>query len=395
MTKQNQNVPALRFPEFNRDWDKQTLDKWISEYREHSTENNQYIVLTSSNKGLMKQSDYYGENRITVRDNLGFNVIPNGYITYRSRSDDRKFTFNLNNLGITGIISVYYPVFTIMNGSNKFFVEYFNYQKHFLGRYSVGTSQQVLSLNDLRSIKLHIPSSEEQHKIAAFLTAVDELIQQLTKKKDLLQQYKKGVVQKIFNQEIRFKDDNGYDFDDWEEKKLGHYLRESRKQGTSGDIAKKLTVKLWGKGVHEKNEKLAGSANTKYYKRRAGQFIYSKLDFLNCAFGIVPKELDGYESTVDLPCFDVSPKLNPTFLLETVKREEFYLKNGMTADGSRKARRIHADVFLDFLIQIPALSEQNKIANFLTAINDKINLTNQQLEKTQTFKKGLLQQMFI
>jgi type I restriction enzyme M protein len=211
----------------------------------------------------------------------------------------------------------------------------------------------------------------------------------------LLEQYKKGVTQKIFNQEIRFKDDNGNNFVDWERKKLGDFLTESREQGTTGDIAKKLTVKLWGKGVYEKNERLVGSSNTKYCKRRAGQFIYSKLDFLNCAFGIIPNELDGYESTVDLPCFDLSPDLNPIFLLETVKREEFYLKYGMTADGSRKARRIHADIFLDFPIQVPTLSEQKKIANFLTAIDGKINLVNHQLEKTKEYKKGLLQQMFV
>ena len=81
---------------------------------------------------------------------------------------------------------------------------------------------------------------------------------------------------------------------------------ESRIKGSNGKEARKITVKLWGKGVFEKTNKRVGSENTKYYKRKSGQFLYSKLDFLNCAFGIIPLDLDGLESTVDLPCFDIS-----------------------------------------------------------------------------------------
>jgi type I restriction enzyme, S subunit len=82
----------------------------------------------------------------------------------------------------------------------------------------------------------------------------------------------------------------------WEEKKIGDFLFESRVSGSSGDVAKKLTVKLWGNGVFAKRESIQGSVNTKYFRRKAGQFIYSKLDFLNQAFGIVPEDLDDYES---------------------------------------------------------------------------------------------------
>lgn len=254
---------------------------------------------------------------------------------------------------------------------------------------------KTLGQEEFNRIKINVPCIKEQQKIAALHSAVDEKISQLVRKKELLLTYRKGLVQQIFDQKVRFKDDDGRTFPQWEEKPLKEYLIESRIAGNSGDTARKITVKLWGKGVHEKNEKTIGSVSTKYYKRRAGQFIYSKLDFLNCAFGIIPHHLDSYESTLDLPSFDVSTELNPMFLLETVMRREFYLKNGMTADGSRKARRIHADVFLSFSIKVPTISEQNKIADFIRIINDKIALVDQQLEKTRIFKKGLLQQMFV
>jgi type I restriction enzyme S subunit len=135
----------------------------------------------------------------------------------------------------------------------------------------------------------------------------------------------------------------------WEERPLGKFLTESRVEGSTGDVARKITVKLWGKGVFPKDESITGSENTKYHKRRAGQFIYSKLDFMNQAFGIVPKNLDGFESTIDLPCFDISNGLNSAFLLEYVKRDAFYKKNGEIADGGRKANAFRPMFFFHSL----------------------------------------------
>jgi len=180
----------------------------------------------------------------------------------------------------------------------------------------------------------------------------------------------------------------------WPTRRLGDFMCESRLLGNKGNVARKITVKLWGKGVFEKNEAIQGSANTQYYRRKAGQFIYSKLDFLNQAFGIIPDSLDQFESTVDLPCFDISPGLNRVFLLEYVKRKEFYQKLGETADGSRKARRIHPDVFLSFPIALPPLPEQQKVADCLSSLDELIAAQAQKVEALKTHKKGLMQQLF-
>ena len=110
----------------------------------------------------------------------------------------------------------------------------------------------------------------------------------------------------------------------WEQHPIGDFLTESRISGSDGLTADKITVKLYGKGVYAKDEKRFGSASTKYYKRQIGQFIYSKLDFLNGAFGIIPEELDGYESTLDLPTFDLSPQIDAQWLLSYVARVKFY-----------------------------------------------------------------------
>jgi type I restriction enzyme S subunit len=123
----------------------------------------------------------------------------------------------------------------------------------------------------------------------------------------------------------------------WEQRKVGDFLVESRIPGSNGATARKLTVKLWGKGVVPKQETYTGSVATDYYIRRAGQFMYGKLDFLHQAFGIVPDELDGYESTQDSPAFDVAYVLNPLFFVEYISRKSFYVYQGTIANGSRKA----------------------------------------------------------
>lgn len=182
---------------------------------------------------------------------------------------------------------------------------------------------------------------------------------------------------------------------EWGARRIEEFLTESRIKGNKGDIAKKITVKLWGKGVFEKNEGIKGSVNTQYYWRNAGQFIYSKLDFLNEGFGIIPDTLDGFESTVDLPCFDIREGLNSIFLLEYVKRKDFYKKFGEIADGGRKAKRIQTEVFLSFLIIIPpTIDEQQKIANCLTSLDNLITAEIQKLDTLKEHKQGLMQQMF-
>ncbi|WP_204368066.1 hypothetical protein, partial [Bifidobacterium callitrichos] len=157
----------------------------------------------------------------------------------------------------------------------------------------------------------------------------------------------------------------GNDASAWEQRKLGNYLTLSRVVGHTGLNARKLTVKLWGKGVVEKTDSYGGSASTQYFIRHAGQFMYGKLDFLHAAFGIVPEKLDGYESTLDSPAFDMSG-IDGLFLLNRVTQQDFYLRNGMIANGSRKAKRIHEDTFLDMSVLLPSLAEQQAIGRFFS-----------------------------
>ena len=187
---------------------------------------------------------------------------------------------------------------------------------------------------------------------------------------------------------LRFKEFEG----DWKSRELVNFLTESRIPGSLGSTAKKLTVKLWAKGIIPKKESYEGSDNTKYYTRKEGQLMYGKLDFLNCAFGIVPKELNGYESTVDAPAFDIK-NINSYFLLSKIIQKNFYKKYGDIADGSRKAKRIHADTFLAMDIKCPSLQEQEKIADFFTILDSLIEEQDGKVSDLELYKKGMMQKI--
>lgn len=246
--------------------------------------------------------------------------------------------------------------------------------KNYVAITSQRSGQPGVNAQEYSEWILWICDKDEQARIGALFQKFDLLIALHQRKHEKLKTVKQSLLEKMFPKEgedvpeIRFE---GFT-DPWEQRKVGDYLVESRERGSSGDVAKKLTVKLWGKGVTEKAE-ISGSAHTQYYVRHAGQFIYSKLDFLNAAFGVIPDNLDEYESTADLPAFDVS-NLDARFLLLKATQRSFYLRYGTIADGSRKAKRIHSEAFLAMPLFVPDYIEQTRIATLFARLDSLIAL---------------------
>lgn len=194
----------IRFKDENGEaypeWDKRRIGDYIIEYTEKTTINNQYPVLTSSREGLMLQSDYFKDRQVTTDDNIGYFVLPYGYITFRSRSDDGIFVFNENKIIEKGIVSYFYPVFTFKNQLNNYYgITYMNnYLKKDILKEIVGTSQLVLSINKLKNLKILYPCIEEQNKIANFLSKIDLIIDKEKDNLKQLKQWKKGLLQQMF-----------------------------------------------------------------------------------------------------------------------------------------------------------------------------------------------------
>lgn len=218
------------------DWKESPIGEYIREYTEKTTIPNQYPVLTSARTGLMLQTDYYSNRQVTTEDNVGYNVLPYGYITFRSRSDDGRFRFNENRIIERGIISYFYPVFSF---SEEVCHEYVLYLLNFsiyrrMYPYAEGTAQQVLSLKKLGQLKYSLPLVAEQKKIAKILATQDRAIELQGRKIEELKRFKKGCLEKMFPRkgqkvpETRFPGFTG----DWEQRKVSTIASDTRGGGT-------------------------------------------------------------------------------------------------------------------------------------------------------------------
>ena len=267
-----------------------------------------------------------------------------------------------------------------------------------------GTDPPNLSLNDVKDIRLGFPSIEEQTKIASFLSAVDEKINQLTQKHQLLSQYKQGMMQKLFSQQIRFKADDGSEFGEWESKKISDLFYEVRNKVADRDIETySITA---GKGFVSQADKfgrdISGKQNSNYIVIKPNDFSYNKGNSKTYKYGCVYLNELNYDIAVPNVFISFrSKKLNLVHEKFYSKLFEFhYLDRYLRLLISSSARmdgllNVSKDSFFEIKLPYPCLEEQTKIANFLSAIDQKIDVVSEQLEQAKLWKKGLLQQMFV
>lgn len=246
-------------------------------------------------------------------------------------------------------------------------------------------AQQNLNAALVKGISLPLPPKVEQMRIAAVAHSWDVAISIAEKLLGNAQLARRTTSQTLLSGRKRLKQDSA-----WSRRQLAELISESRTPGSRGNIARKLTVKLYGKGVIAKDERRHGSEGTAYYRRRAGQFIYSKLDFLNGAFGVVPEHLDGYESTLDLPAFDFRPGVDSRWLLYYVSQESFYKGLLGLANGGRKARRVSPADLLQISIDFPALEEQKTIADAIDLVSEDIRKWETMLHMLRAEKQALM-----
>ena len=259
---------------------------------------------------------------------------------------------------------------------------------------SSGTTVRHSSNRILLSYKTKIPSLPEQQKIASFLSAVDEKIQQLTRKKELLEQYKKGVMQQLFSGKLRFKDENGKAFPEWEEKRLGdvgkirmckrifsHQTSENGdipffKIGTFGNVADAYIPR-----------NLFIEFKEKYPYPKEGEILMSASGTLGRT--VIYDGNEAYFQDSNIVWIENNEELITNAFLFYVYQVVKYDSEGGTI------QRLYNSIISNAFFLRPSLSEQHKVTNLLSSIDTKIESVNKQIVQTQTFKKGLLQQMFV
>lgn len=264
-----------------------------------------------------------------------------------------------------------------------------------------GTKVLGLATSRLGKIKINLPSLPEQQKIAQFLTAVDSKLLQLTQKKELLAQYKKGVMQQLFSQQLRFKQDDGSDYPHWEEKRLGEIADRISTKNTSNEVNFVLTNSAT-QGVVSQQEyfdkEIANQNNLE------GYYIVSKDDFvynprISASAPVGPIKRNKLQKGVMSPLYSIF-RFKESLLeyfehyFETTNWHKYL--HSVANFGARHDRmNITNSDFFKMPIPMPTYDERKKIANYLSAIDTKIETVTQQIEATQQFKKGLLQQMFV
>jgi type I restriction enzyme, S subunit len=268
-------------------------------------------------------------------------------------------------------------------------------------------SQTNISQQGLLAVRLVTPTLPEQQKIAAFLTAVDGRIEQLSRKKALLEEYKKGVMQQLFTQTLRFQDDLGHDFPDWEEKTLGELCTKvgSGKTPKGGEqVYQTFGVKfIRSQNVAENRLDLScitfvSEAINTEMKGTEVKPLDVLLNITGASIGrscVVPSSFD--RGNVNQHVCIIRPQktsLDPIFLQLFLSSRfgQKLIEQGQSGSGREG---LNFQSIRSFTIPLPSLPEQTKITSFLSALDGKIGAVGEQMRQTQAWKKGLLQQLFV
>ena len=392
MATVNNNTPTLRFPEFKGEWELKKLStllefkNGINATKEQYGSGYKFInVLDILNNDFITHDNIIGSVNV---DKIMVDKFPVNYgdILFQRSSEtreevgtacvylDKSKTATFGGFVIRGRkIAEYEPIFL-----NKLLKT--DIARDEITSRSGGSTRFNVGQETLSSIHLNLPTLPEQQKIATFLTTVDEKLQALKQKKSLLEQYKKGVMQQIFSQELRFKDDNGNEFPDWEQKTL----REVADKKSSNISANKIEENFGEYTIYGASGVLK---KVDFYKEE-NDYISIVKDGAGVGRLLFCKGKSSVLGTMEI----IRPKEGlHTYYLYCLLRNIDFVKyvTGSTIP------HIYFKDYSNELCAIPCLEEQTKIATFLSTIDDKVNQCQTQITNTEVWKKGLLQGMFV
>jgi len=372
---EKKSSPELRFPEFEGEWEERKLGEFFSSRREKGN-SSLPIYSVSQSKGLVPRESLNRniQNDANPKDNL---VVQPTDLAYNMM---RMWQGAVGTATEPCMVSPAYVVLKAKIGNNSLFFLYLfekRRSKYLFTAYSYGLTLDRLRLyyKDFANIRLSAPKGEEQQKIASFLTAVDQRIELLQKKKAKLEEYKKGVMQKLFSREIRFRDENGNEFSDWEEKRLGEILIIG--SGKDYKHLKEGDIPVYGTGG---------------YMLSVSDYLYDGESVGIGRKGTIDKPiyLTGKFWTVDTLFYTHSfKKVLPFFVFIVFQQMDWKKYNEASGVPSLSKSTLEK-----IKIYLPSLPEQQKIADFLSILDRNTKQVGIQIEKTQGWKKGLLQKMF-
>lgn len=372
--------PKLRFKADDGsqfpDWEEKTVGDMTVELQAYEPLSSGYPLMTSSRTGMMMQNEFRSKSS-TDDSTAIFSVVPRGVATYRHMSDDDIFHFNINNLVDKGLVSKEYPVFNTKDNYNLYLlVEYLNSSRNFLNfckAQKKGGTRTRLYFKVLKDFKLNMPSFSEQQKIAEFLSTIDTVIEKQKETVSAWEERKKGVMQKLFNLEVRFKADDGSEFPEWEEKRLKNILKEYKEYSAKDGSYEH--VSLTKEGVVPKSERyerdfLVKDTHKKYRITHLGDICYNPA---NLKFGVICRNKygDGIFSPIYVT-FKVCKDMVPEFVEMLVTRRDFIEYALKYQQGTVYERMsVSSDDLLSIKVMVPCIAEQQKIADCLSSLRSR------------------------
>jgi type I restriction enzyme S subunit len=401
-------IPELRFKEFEKEWNYFKLEDVVMKKISYGiVQAGEHI---EGGMPYIKSKDINGPIKLDTLERTS-DEIAKKYI--RSEVTPGDIIFSLRgNIGISQILPESIKVANLTQGTARIsvsnnYANYFVYQSLYtlpvikrILCVSKGSTFQEISLADLRNVKIVSPALPEQQKIASFLSEVDEKIQQLTKKKELLEQYKKGVMQQLFSGQVRFKDENGNPYPDWEEKLLDDVANIKR-----GASPRPISDPKWFDTDSEIGwVRISDVTKSNKYLEKTTQYLTAE--------GVAKSRLVATGSMIMSICATIGKPIYTKF--EVCIHDGFVVFENLQADkeflyyyldkiqlqwyrygqpGSQV--NLNSTIVGNETMPYPCIEEQQKIATYLSSIDSKIEAVYNQITQTQTFKKGLLQQMFV
>ncbi|MFN8393514.1 MAG: restriction endonuclease subunit S [Bacteroidia bacterium] len=403
-----QSVPRLRFPGFSESsergqggWERKRLGDYVdiksglspASYQIVSQGLYPYIKVEDLNN--CDKYQYLGR----FYSNDGKNVVPQWSVIFPKRG-----AAILNNKIRVNAVPVLLDtnMMALSTNPRHLHPEFLYYLIYTEELYKIADTSTIPQINNkhIEPYNFSLPALPEQTKIADFLTAVDERLQILKRKKALLEQYKKGMMQRLFSQELRFKDADGKDFPDWEERRLGEVaqirsgstpLRSNSLFFEGGIIPWVKTTDLNNSLIFDTEEKVTEAAKVRINP------VHSVLVAMYGGFNQIGRT--GYlmvpaATNQALSVLNTDEKLVlPKYLLIWLNAKVDAWKS--IAGSSRKDPNITGSDVAAFPISYPSLAEQTKIADFLSSLDAKIQVQQGLISRMETWKKGLLQAMFV
>lgn len=412
------NEPKLRFKADDGsqfpEWEKKKISDIFSKVKEKNKDGqNQNVITNSAEFGLINQRDFFDKDIAVDGKTENYTVIKTGDFVYNPRKSKQApyGPFNCYHLEKDGIVS---PLYTCLRpkgiADNEYLQWYFQSGSWYRFIYENGAQNGArhdrVGMTDslMQEIPVHLPQlAEEQQKIAEFLSTIDTVIAKQKETVSAWEERKKGVMQKLVSQEVRFKADDESDFPEWEEKTLSEIASfHSGLTYTPDDVVDSENGVLVFRSSNIQNGRICYDDNV-YVDKELKEKNYVRLqDIVVCV-------RNGSKALVGKNALVTESDLNATWgafmtVIRTKQNYEFvhqylnsaFFKKEMYKDsGTATINQITTAMLNGCKLLVPSLPEQQKIADCLSSLDDVIEKQKVTLAAWGKLKKGLLQQMFV